>query len=151
MESKFKVLLNNSFLYKKSNTSLTKNYPDLNIEELYVFERFLINCYKKISYRNKESWWIKESQSKKIETDTARYFEEKCIWHLHVGASLEEESNGKYINHEIYPGTTAKYVICYYKEELNSVMFIHILSFSKHPHGVSWEEIENHISQIKYF
>lgn len=151
MENKFKVLLNNSFLYNNSNTNLTKNYPDLNNEELEVFENFLRNCYKKINYRNKESWWTKGNNSKKINTDTAKYFEEKIIWHLHVNKDLNEDNNGLSINYEIYPGKTAKYVICYYKEEINSGTYIYILSFSEHPYGVSWQEIEEHISQIKYF
>lgn len=151
MKNNFKILLNNAFLYKKSTTALAKNYLDLNSIELEVFEIFLRNSYKKINYRNKESWWTKGSNSKKINTDTAKYFEEKTIWHLHVSEELNEDISGNTINYEIFPGKTAKYVICYYKEEIDLMTFIHILSFSEHPHGITWEEIENHISQIKYF
>lgn len=151
MENNFKILLNNAFLYDKSTTPLAKNYIDLTAEELLIFEQFLRTCYKKFDYRNKESWWTKANSSKKIDTDTARYFEDKCIWNLHINQKFCEDLTGKTINYEIYPGKTAKYVIYYYKEKIISCVFIHVLSFSEHPHGYTWTAIEHHISKVKYF
>lgn len=151
MASNFEVVLNNSFLNCSSNNCFTKNYPDLSNDELLIFEAFLRTCYKKITYRNKESWWARASKSKKLTTDSAKYFEDKAIWHLHLDQYIQENTAGKYINYEIYPGNTAGFIICYYKEIRESVTVIHILSFSSHPVGKTWEDIEKHISKIKYF
>ena len=143
MENNFKVLLNNAFLHNRTGHALVKNYPDLVDEELEVFEIFLRQCYKKINYRNKESWWKYENGNTKLKTEAARFFEKEKIWHLHINKNLSENNLGKTINYEIYPGNTAKYVIFYSKEEKNLITSINILSFSKHPHDVTWQEVAN--------